>query len=259
LLVWNVVGPQGPQGPAGPVGPTGGTGAQGPAGPQGPAGATGAPGPIGATGPQGPAVGVLAASDFTCSGPIGGTSPLTFQLGDQFTPGVSFGSGISPPVVNNIVLQPGIYQVHLDGSGITLPGNFIGLPPIVMVLNGALVRPIEPWARRLISLEGTGFLRYLSLTASSVLSLIPEVASLVAPAPLSRLLVAATSSSRDCNEDSVGAPTPSSALYTVMCWLGYAPWDSFLPLKSLENFPLRLGGFWYPYPGVAAPGASPWP
>jgi Collagen triple helix repeat (20 copies) len=167
LLVWNAVGPQGPPGPAGPAGPPGpaGTpgapGAQGPAGPQGPPGAPGATGTAGAIGPPGPAVGVLAASDFTCGGPISDAIPLTFQQGDQFTPGVSFGSGISTQGAqqfNTIVLQPGIYQVHLDVTGLTSPTNVVTLPPIVMMMNGAQVRPIEPWATVQAVLPATDYI-----------------------------------------------------------------------------------------------------
>lgn len=134
LVVWNVVGPQGPigpQGPAGPPGPSGPAGPPGQQGPQGPAGVPGPQGPQGLAGPPGPAgpagppgppgsggSGTLAASAFAC--PVGpAVAPGGFI---PFLRVLSIGSGIdtngSP--ITSMVLQPGIYQVHLDANTVVL-------------------------------------------------------------------------------------------------------------------------------------------
>src|SRR5262249_35714660 len=77
----------------------------GPAGPQGPQGIQGAQGPQGIQGPAGQA---LAARAFTCDGPISTQSIVTFVADNS---GTNFGSSISAPP---ILLQPGIYQIHLE-------------------------------------------------------------------------------------------------------------------------------------------------
>jgi len=106
-LVWNVAGPSGP---IGPVGPTG------------------------ATGPQGPAGGVLALSSYTCSP----DQLIPFLSSINFgSNGISLGSGISTMGVqfNSIVLQPGIYQIQLSGTGFTNQSNSVAF--IVPYLNGS--------------------------------------------------------------------------------------------------------------------------
>jgi hypothetical protein len=144
LVGWNAVGPQGPAGPVGPVGPTGAIGPVGPAGatgaigPVGPAGATGAIGPVGpagATGAQGPAGGFLALSSYYCVGnrtiPVG--SPIILAPS-----GISLGSGISATggQISSILLQPGIYQIHLSQNGGGLQWGGLTNPIIALVLNG---------------------------------------------------------------------------------------------------------------------------
>src|SRR5262249_55605496 len=98
-------------------------------------GQPGSAGPAGPQGPQGLAGGVLAASDYHC---VIGTSftsslPVTFMLS-----GISFGSGISTvgQQFTSIILQPGIYQIHLDGFQFTstLPGA--AGSPIFATLDG---------------------------------------------------------------------------------------------------------------------------
>src|SRR5262249_10510592 len=60
--------------------------------------------------------GVPAASSFSCvPADTFGNQPL------NLVPGVSFGSGISigsppPPVISSILLQQGVYQIHLSGG-----------------------------------------------------------------------------------------------------------------------------------------------
>jgi len=80
--------------------------------------------------------GALAGADYQCvvSQTIGPGNALNFQ------PGVSFGSGISTtgtPPFGSFVLQQGIYQIHLSGSGFTKPsiGDFI----IDLLLNNQAV------------------------------------------------------------------------------------------------------------------------
>ena len=80
--------------------------------------------------------GALAGADYQCvvSQTIAPGNALNFQ------PGVSFGSGISTtgtPLFGSFVLQQGIYQVHLSGSGFTKSsiGDFI----IDLLLNNQAV------------------------------------------------------------------------------------------------------------------------
>ena len=134
LLAWNIVGPQGPMGSAGPTGATGPQGPAGPAGAQGPTGPQGPMGATGATGPQGPAGGVLALSSYTCSP----DQLIPFLSSINFgSNGISLGSGISTMGVqfNSIVLQPGIYQIQLSGTGFTNQSNSVAF--IVPYLNGS--------------------------------------------------------------------------------------------------------------------------
>ena len=143
LVSWNVTGPPGPQGPVGPVGPTGMTGPQGPAGPVGPTGMTGSQGPAGAvgptgmTGPQGPAGQALAERAFACSSQstVKASQPIPLFDGGQ----AGFGSSISTTgnPFTNFVLQPGIYQIHLDGIAWvpTPPYTGDGFPLITLTMN----------------------------------------------------------------------------------------------------------------------------
>jgi hypothetical protein len=153
-LTWNNVGPQGPPGATGPAGPAGATGAQGPPGPQGATGAQGPAGSAGANGtngsnglagpagPQGPAGGILSAGNFTCSGGFPVTNaPLSFAV-DVNSSFAGFGSGISTTGANftSFVLQPGVYQVHLDGFNFQPPpGSNYSNIDIFIVLNGLSV------------------------------------------------------------------------------------------------------------------------
>ena len=140
-LAWNIAGPQGPMGSAGPTGatgpqrPAGPAGAQGPTGPQGPMGAPGATGATGPQGPQGPAGGPLALSSFACSQ----DQLIPFLSSINFgSNGINnLGSGISTMGVqfNSIVLQPGIYQIQLSGTGFTNQSNSVAF--IVPYLNGS--------------------------------------------------------------------------------------------------------------------------
>jgi hypothetical protein len=87
LVTWNVVGPQGPVGSAGPAGPAG---------------------------PQGPAGTVLAVSEFQLvAGAYSDLQQFIFS-----STGNNFGSGISTAggQFSSIVVQPGIYQIHLSGG-----------------------------------------------------------------------------------------------------------------------------------------------
>src|SRR5882672_6455215 len=166
LVVWNVVGPQGPigpagpAGPAGPVGPVGPQGPQGPAGPtgpqgltgltgpQGPTGLTGAPGPAGLQGPQGPAGGLLSALDAGCPvNVVGQGAPIPFFSGVQFGSGIGFNGGTS------IVLQPGVYNVHLsaEAMNVSTPGTF-GVR--ISVTGGSASFSNVDWATNLLA-DGT--------------------------------------------------------------------------------------------------------
>jgi hypothetical protein len=133
LVVWNVVGPQGLIGPPGPPGPTG------PAGPAGPAG-------------------VLAGSSFLCGGPGSAGGFVNF-----FAQPVAFGAGISTSgsTFNSIVLQPGIYQIHLSADRILATRDTFGiLPDILLNLNGTLA---NLWAiTDALSVAGDVFLRVTS-------------------------------------------------------------------------------------------------
>jgi hypothetical protein len=146
LVVWNVAGPQGmigpagPQGPSGPAGPTGAQGSAGPGGPQGPAG------PQGPQGPAGTAASVLSGTEAFCvTTPL--TQPVTLQtnaggpivrtvggLLAAFTPGVSFGSGISTngAPFNSFVVQPGTYLIGFTAGNPTGNTDL----SIALLLNG---------------------------------------------------------------------------------------------------------------------------
>jgi hypothetical protein len=84
--------------------------------------------------------GVLAGADFQC---VGGVLPAPNAL--LFRPsggGVTFGSGISTTgsTFSSIVLQPGIYQIHLSGtrfSPFALPGDF----PVITTTGLGLINP----------------------------------------------------------------------------------------------------------------------
>jgi hypothetical protein len=114
-------GPAGPQGPVGPAGAIGATGPTGPQGVQGPPGLAGGPGPQGPAGPPGPAgaaSGIRAAAPLFCPrGSGGGADAAQLQL--QADPFTTFGTTIGvAPFGTSFVLQPGLYQVHFDASGV---------------------------------------------------------------------------------------------------------------------------------------------
>jgi hypothetical protein len=116
------------QGPPGPPGPAGAVGPQGPAGPQG---------PVGATGPAGQA---LAAASFACA-PETAPNNQPYKFSNSPT-GVIFGSSISTgalPYVsqyNSIMLQPGYYDVHLDGFNFQPDQFALTFPQLLLVVNG---------------------------------------------------------------------------------------------------------------------------
>ena len=155
LVSWNVTGPPGPQGPVGPVGPTG------------------------MTGPQGPAGQALAERAFACSSQstVKASQPIPLFDGGQ----AGFGSSISTTgnPFTNFVLQPGIYQIHLDGIAWvpTPPYTGDGFPLITLTMNSVgqaawFMAPEAPPSPIVgggpgmdISGGGTGHLRSLSPTA----------------------------------------------------------------------------------------------
>lgn len=123
-------GPQGPAGPAGPTGPAGSQGPQGPSGPQGPQGLAGLTGPAGPAGPPG----VGAAAVLGCFNPLSipANGNVNLQSGIPF--GLGFGTAISADAFGTtLVLQPGLYNVHFEASGVQ-----VNNPPAVirLVLNG---------------------------------------------------------------------------------------------------------------------------
>jgi hypothetical protein len=129
-----------------------------------------------AVGPQGPAGQALAGADFRCvAGTILGRNdlgptPLTFKPSDG---GVVFGSSISTagtPPFTGLMLQPGIYQIHLSSG----PGHVPFIPPVgaspgftFFFKRASEVRAWEDWFGRwwrrlplvLISFPGTGSFR----------------------------------------------------------------------------------------------------
>jgi hypothetical protein len=110
LVTWNVVGPQGPAGPAGPAGQA------------------------------------LAARSFICPGAtVAPNGPLTFA---DIGYGASFGTSISAPTggmpFTSILLQPGVYDVHLDGTDFRIPSDINARLLLSPFLNGSTAQ-IDNW------------------------------------------------------------------------------------------------------------------
>lgn len=130
------IGVTGPTGATGNTGPTGATGEQGSIGLTGPTGATGNTGPTGATGEQGP---------IGLTGPTGATGPTEndvfasfVNFGATFTNAalIPMGVGVAD-VTGNIVLtdptritlQPGIYSIFYEVSGLLESAGYMQITP----------------------------------------------------------------------------------------------------------------------------------
>jgi len=86
--------------------------------------------------------GVPAASSFFCRQQQIVSQPLSFTSSFHFAQGVSFGSGISTlgSTFDTILLQQGIYQIHLSGSRFGTDAAFgPRFPTIYGVVNGVFV------------------------------------------------------------------------------------------------------------------------
>ncbi|WP_147585209.1 collagen-like domain-containing protein [Beduini massiliensis] len=135
-------GPTGEQGPIGITGPTGNTGPTGSTGPTGATGATGLTGATGPTGEQGP-IGITGPTGNT--GPTGATGPTEDDIFASFINfGASFtnaalmpmGIGVADTTGNivltdptRITLQPGIYSIFYEVSGLLSESGFIQITP----------------------------------------------------------------------------------------------------------------------------------
>jgi hypothetical protein len=92
--------------------------------------------------------GALGASEFSCQGgPLTFLGPLFGSVG-TYTPGVSFGSGITyTPMATTFVLQPGIYQLQLNVSQVAIQSpdgtGSIAFLRVPVLVNGTEVVTFE--------------------------------------------------------------------------------------------------------------------